>query len=139
MTPKPLLNDVYASPQITSEDLVHLAEAGFSTVICNRPDSEVPPALSAARLEEAAREAGLTFVVNPIANLTLETVEAQRSAIEAAPGPTLAYCASGTRSALAWAFAMAGTLPTDDIVAALETAGYAMPGIADQIKALAAR
>ena len=31
--------------QITEADLVGLKAAGFTTVICNRPDSEIEPAL----------------------------------------------------------------------------------------------
>ena len=43
----------HVSPQITPEDAAALAEAGFSTLICNRPDAEVPPALQAEAMRQA--------------------------------------------------------------------------------------
>ena len=33
-------NDISVSPQIAASDLATIAEAGFRTVICNRPDGE---------------------------------------------------------------------------------------------------
>ncbi|EEB86489.1 pyridine nucleotide-disulphide oxidoreductase [Roseobacter sp. GAI101] len=36
----------------------------------------------------------------------------------------LAYCASGTRSTIAWALGQAGTQPADDLIAAARAGGY---------------
>src|SRR6056297_454993 len=93
------LTPAYAvSPQIAPEDLPRIAEAGYRTVICNRPDPEVPPELQAASIRAAAEAAGLAFLVNPVTHggMTPAMVAAQANAIAA--GPALAYCASGTRS-----------------------------------------
>ena len=37
--------DFAAGPQIEPADMAALAEAGFTTVINNRPDAEIPPDL----------------------------------------------------------------------------------------------
>jgi uncharacterized protein (TIGR01244 family) len=39
-------------------------------------------------------------------------------------GVTLAYCASGTRSCIAWALAQAGQQSADDLLTAARLAGY---------------
>ena len=105
------LTDNYAvSPQIAADDMAAIKNAGFTMVIDNRPDAEVPPPFWAEAMRVAADAQGLAFVVNPIDSrgLSMSEVNAQKDAIAAATGPVLAYCASGTRSSIAWAFANAG-------------------------------
>jgi len=114
------------SPQIAPEDIPAIKEAGFTTILCNRPDAEVPHELSAAAIRIAAEAAGLTFVENPVTHQGLNTdmVALQAQTLAASPGPVLAYCASGTRSAIVWSLGQAGTLPVEDIIAATARAGY---------------
>ncbi len=121
------ITDTYAvSPQIDPEDAPAIAEAGFTTVICNRPDGEVPPPWQASAMRQAVEAAGLTFIENPITpgGLTEDIVATHAKALAAAPGPVLAYCASGNRSTLVWALTQAGTRPTDEIIAAGAAQGY---------------
>ncbi len=121
------LTDQFAvAPQIAAEDLPALKAAGFTTIICNRPDHEVPPPLQARTLEAAAQAEGIAFVVNPVEGGTLgfEAVAPQRAAAEGSAGPVLAYCRSGTRSSVVWALAMAPTLGVDAVLTATATAGY---------------
>jgi uncharacterized protein (TIGR01244 family) len=137
---RPLSEDVMVAPQLEPSDMPALAERGVRLVICNRPDAEVPPELRAATMQEAAEAAGLAFTFNPLApgQLTLEAIEEQQDALDGADGPAVAYCASGTRSAILWALAQAGRMPSDEIVAAAERAGYAIGNLRGQIDALAA-
>ncbi len=143
MTPAKLDDTVCVTPQISPFDVPALVEAGFATVICNRPDDEVPFELQAGALQAACEAAGLSFVNNPLTpgGLTNDAIHAQADAIEAATGKVLAYCASGTRSAILWAFATAkeGSIPPTDIIAALDQAGYPLPGLAPQLSAFASR
>lgn len=127
------------SPQIDPGDLAAIKAAGYTTVIDNRPDAEIPPALQADAMRAAAEAAGLTFVSNPVIGgmLTMQNVEAQSTAIAAAPGPILAYCASGNRSSIVWALAHAGKLPTDELISAPARYGYQLEGLRGQIDALA--
>ncbi len=134
---------VSVSPQISPVDLVQLAAEGVTSIICNRPDAEVGPDLASSLLEAAATDAGLGFCTVPLAPgaLTLETIANHLEAIDAAKGQVLAYCASGTRSAFLWAFAMAFSdrMVNEDILAALDRAGYPSPGLIpqlDQVRAL---
>ncbi|UWQ16305.1 TIGR01244 family sulfur transferase [Jannaschia sp. M317] len=136
---RPLDETTSVTPQLDPADMAVLAADGVTAIICNRPDAEVPPSHQAGAMQAAAEAAGLSFTFNPIAmpNLTLDAVEEQADAIAGAEGRVVAYCASGTRSAVLWALAMAGQRPTQDILAATRNAGYALDGLAPQIDQLA--
>ena len=86
----------FVSPQIDAADIVAAAAAGITTVICNRPDSEVPPSHQADAIEAAALAAGLTFLRLPLTHQTMtpENVGLQTETIAVSAGPVLAYCAS---------------------------------------------
>lgn len=123
------------------EDFAALAKSGVTVVINNRPDSEVPPELSSTRMQAAAEAAGLVFVNNPVvtAALGVEVGQRQRDAIDAAQGTAHAYCASGTRSAIAWALGEAERQNAADILAATAKAGFALDGLRDILDSLRAR
>ncbi|KQI70996.1 hypothetical protein AN191_14905 [Loktanella sp. 5RATIMAR09] len=127
------------TPQIAVEDIPAIAEAGFKTIICNRPDAEIPPSHHASVIEAAAKAAGLTFVINEVTHQTLnmDMVATQKAAIDASSGPTLAYCASGTRSTIVWALGQASEMSADDILSATSAAGYDLGGMRPQLNALA--
>lgn len=138
---KQLSTNYAVSPQIDAADVVAIARAGFKTIICNRPDMEVPPSHHATVIEAAAKDAGIAFVTIPVTHqgMNLEMIEAQKAAMDGSEGPTLAYCASGTRSSIVWALGQAGEMPADDILAATAAAGYELGGMRSQIDALANR
>lgn len=129
------------SPQIHPDDCQAIADAGFTTLICNRPDAEIPSDLSADVMEAAATAAGLAFVRLPVTHqtLTADIVAAQRNALDDAAGPVLAYCASGTRSSIVWSLGQAGDMASDDIIAATGKVGYDLRGLHPQLEALAAQ
>lgn len=134
-----LTADYAVSPQLETADLAAVKAAGYVTIINNRPDAEVMPFLHAKTMQEAAEAAGLIFVNNPIIGgmLTMDNVTAQADAIKAAGGPVLAYCASGNRSSIVWALAMAGQMPTDDLIAIPARYGYQLEGLRSQLDAMA--
>jgi uncharacterized protein (TIGR01244 family) len=134
------ITDTYSvAPQITAEDLAGLRAAGFSTVICNRPDCEVPDDLSAARIRDAAEAAGLDFHDLPLTHdsMSPERIARQRRICENAAGPVLAYCASGTRCTIVWALGEAGHRTTDEILSMARAAGYDLAPLRPRIDALA--
>ncbi|MCB1407793.1 MAG: TIGR01244 family phosphatase [Rhodobacteraceae bacterium] len=134
------LSETYAvSPQISPDDIPALAAAGFAMVICNRPDAEVPADLAAETLRPLVEAAGMGFVVNPVIGsaLTMEMVEVQRAAIDGTEGKVFAYCASGNRSSIVWALALAGRQPTDALIGACTPYGYQTAQFRDLIDRLA--
>lgn len=123
------------SPQIDPQDLAALKAAGFTKVICNRPDAENPPSHHAAVMAEAAQAAGLEFFILPLTHQTMtpENIAAQMAEVTASDGPVLAYCASGTRCSVIWALSQAGKIPVEDILTAALRAGYDLSGLRDRL------
>ena len=114
------------APQIDESDLQAIADAGFKTIIANRPDGEggiEQPRMGAIRTK--AESLGLTFVAIPFSGApTPDILERFNSALAEAPTPILAYCRTGTRSITAWALTHPGQGSGDDIVDAAAGAGY---------------
>lgn len=131
--------DYAVSPQIDPEDLPAIKAAGFTRIVNNRPDGEIPPSHHSAAMKAAAEALGLEFVANPVIGgaITLDNVSAQGAALQGAK--VLAYCASGNRSSIVWALSLAGQRPTDELVALPARHGYNMEIWRDQIDTLASR
>jgi uncharacterized protein (TIGR01244 family) len=136
---RPLSETFAVSPQIAPEDLAVIKAAGFTTIVCNRPDGEIPPEVQADAIRKAAEAEGMRFVMNPLSHgsLTMEHVETQGRALAESSGPVFAYCASGNRSSILWALSQAGKIPTDDLVEAGARAGYNLEVVRPQIDQLA--
>lgn len=114
----------FVSPQISPADMPALKEQGFSRVLCNRPDAEVPPSHFAQEMQAAAEAEGLEFACHPLTHQTMTPDVIDKNSIDAQGEKVLAYCASGTRSTIAWALGQAGKQPAADIIAAGRDAGY---------------
>ena len=91
--------------QISDSDVQALHDAGYKTIIANRPDGEGgidQPRMGAVRKQ--AEALGLSFVAIPFSGApTTEILERFNAALAEAPSPVLAYCRTGTRSITAWA------------------------------------
>src|SRR6201996_134199 len=115
------------APQISVADVAEAARQGFTAIICNRPDGEDPGQPAAAEIAAAAEAAGLSYTHIPVRGAPGPAeVEAMRQAVDAADGPVLAYCRSGTRSSTTWSIgqAMSGARPRGELVSLGRAAGY---------------
>ena len=137
---RPLTPRYAVSPQISVEDLPAIAEAGFTTVICNRPDTEVPPSHQAETIAAAAAAVGLRFEVLPITHdsMTPKSVARQRDMVAGSDGPVLAYCASGTRSSVLWALGATQDMSVEEILETTRKAGYALDNLRPALEQAAA-
>ncbi|WP_273756622.1 TIGR01244 family sulfur transferase [Bartonella sp. MM73XJBT] len=92
--------DIFISAQISVENIKTLAQAGFKTIICNRPDQEEPHQPDFSIIKAAACEYGITAhhipIVPPIINRS--EIETMKTILKTASLPLLAYCHHGTRS-----------------------------------------
>ncbi|WP_415920124.1 TIGR01244 family sulfur transferase [Tateyamaria sp. SN6-1] len=129
----------FVSPQMDPADMPDLAAAGITTVICNRPDPEVPPAFQADALEAAALAAGLTFHRLPLTHqsMTPQIAQEQAALIANASGPVVAYCASGTRSTVVWTLGHAQSLGVDAVLEAARSGGYDLENIRPTLEVIA--
>lgn len=116
----------FAAPQIEVADMPAIADAGITLVLCNRPDEEVPPSHQHEAVEAAAKAAGLKFAFQPLTHQTMtpDVIARNREIGVAQDETVLAYCASGTRSTIAWALGQAGTQPADELIDAARAGGY---------------
>lgn len=97
-----ITEDYSVAAQLAASDIAAVKQAGFKSVICNRPDEEHPGEASTAdEVKVAAEKAGLTFRYIPVISgaITPDNVSDQAAALEELSTPVLAYCRSGTRCA----------------------------------------
>lgn len=131
-----ITDDFSVSPQIECEDVAGIAEAGFRSILCNRPDNEEFGQCAYVAVAEAAEAAGLTVRSVPIVSGMLSEADlaAFRTALDELPKPILAYCRSGTRCTMLWSMTRFGDLDADEIVKATSAAGYDMSGLMRQMQ-----
>jgi uncharacterized protein (TIGR01244 family) len=97
---------VLVSGQIRPDEVAALRTQGVTLIVNNRPDGEEPGQPLGVEIEEAATAAGIDYRSVPIIRgIGPADADAMRDAISSSPGKVLAFCRSGTRSALAWALA----------------------------------
>jgi sulfide:quinone oxidoreductase len=123
------------APQITSADVQEIADEGFRAIVCNRPDGEGMDQPNFDEIEAAAAKLGLRTAYLPITagKVTDDDAAAFRDLMTELPGPILAYCRTGTRSATLWSLAVAKEKSVADILAATQSAGYDMGGVVRRI------
>lgn len=99
---QPISVAVAVAAQLEPQAMAEVAAAGFRSVINNRPDFEGgPDQPTSASIEAAARAAGLAYAWLPVAPSVQSAEDIARCAALLArlPGPVLAFCRTGTRSA----------------------------------------
>jgi uncharacterized protein (TIGR01244 family) len=118
---------VMVSGQVAPHEVAGLAEQGVTVLVNNRPDGEEPGQPLAGDIEDAASAAGISYRFVPILRgIGPADVESMQEAIRAAEGgKMLAFCRSGTRSALAVALAKREEGESaDDVQRCLIDAGF---------------
>lgn len=95
-----LTPDFAVAPQLGPDDMVAVAQAGYKSVIINRPDYEGgADQPTADAVSTAAREAGLRVAYQPVVSgaITVDDVTKFSELLQTLPTPILAYCRSGAR------------------------------------------
>jgi sulfide:quinone oxidoreductase len=123
------------SEQITVADMPLLMQAGFKSIICNRPDGESSDQTNFKEIEQAAALQGLSVRYLPVepGKVTDEQGQTFAELIDQMPKPILAYCRTGMRSASLWALANAGTVPLSSIIELTGSAGYDIKALTRRI------
>ena len=84
--------------QIRPEDLPAIAEAGFRTLVCTRPDGEDPGQPDFETIAAEAARLGLTAHHIPVSGTPgPDQGAAFRAVMAADAGPVLGWCRSGAR------------------------------------------
>ena len=126
---------LFVSPQISADDVAEVSAQGIKAIICNRPDGEGADQPTFTEIDRAAKKAGIETRYVPVVagKVDDDDVAAFEVAMNDLPGPILAYCRTGTRSATLWSFQEAGKRPMSEILAAAKAASYDMHGVARRI------
>ncbi len=90
--------------QILPAEVAALADEGFTTIVCNRPDGEDFGQPTAAEVAKECASHDIAFHHVPVGHggLSTDTVERFREVVTHSKGPVLAYCRSGQRSSILW-------------------------------------
>ena len=115
------------SEQITVSDLQIIKEAGFKSIICNRPENESSDQTSYHEIQKQSELLGLIFFNLPIipGQFNQELIhEFKRIISEGSQSPFFAYCRTGTRSCTLWALAHLDEISKEDILIKTKKAGY---------------
>ncbi|KGM87566.1 hypothetical protein rosmuc_02302 [Roseovarius mucosus DSM 17069] len=133
---RPITQDFTVSPQIEVGDVAAVVDAGYRSILCNRPDGEDygQPAYDA--VAAAAEAAGLAVRWVPIVSgqMTQAALDEFRAALDEMPKPILAYCRTGTRCTMLWSITRFDDLGGDEILRATAEAGYDMSGLVAQLE-----
>lgn len=87
--------------QISEDDLNHIAQHGFKTIVCNRPDKEGGDGQpDSAVLASLAKSLGLSFVYLPFSPGQLTQAETQQfiEIFKTQQKPILGFCKTGNRA-----------------------------------------
>lgn len=127
MAIKQLANQLYVSPQLTQADIQEAATLGIKSIVCNRPDGEEESQPGFEQIKQWCDEAGIKHVVHqPVVAPAINRQDADRfqALIADAEQPVLAFCRTGTRSCLLWAYhQVANGLPVAEAISAAKEAG----------------
>lgn len=114
------------SSQVAPGEVAALAEQGVTMIVNNRPDGEDSEQPPGADIAAAAEAAGIAYRFVPVRyGIGPAEIDGMRAAVAATgDGKLLAFCRSGTRSALTWALAKrAEGAPADEVALRVSEAG----------------
>ena len=126
---------ISVSPQILPADLADLKQAGFRSIVCNRPDGEGADQPVFAEIARAGREIGIEAHYLPAESGKISDEQGVRfgELLAHLPKPVLAYCRTGMRSATMWALSEAARQPLWEIILAARQAGFDLKGVVRRI------
>ena len=135
-----LTDSFHVTPQISPDDVAVAAADGFTLIVNNRPDGEMIGQPTSAEIEAAAKAAGLQYAYIPVdgSGIGESHISALKIALKSAGNKkTLAFCRSGTRSTIVFAYLAAaeGREPAA-IISEAAMAGYDIRGHAPALEAL---
>lgn len=133
---KQLSPNLAVSQQIQLEDIPVLAQQGFRSIICNRPDGEGPDQPSFTQIEQEAIRCGMEARYLPAApdNVTDAHGFAFKQLMAELPTPVLGYCRTGRRSTSMWALSRAGEEFPSRLLELASQAGYDLGALAPRLE-----
>ena len=99
---KTLNAQVSVAGQMTTDKFQQLIQAGFKSVIVNRPDQEQGNTVSVAQLRQIAEQSEVSVIYQPILSGKISQTDVTEFAkyYNELPKPILMVCRSGSRSSI---------------------------------------
>jgi sulfide:quinone oxidoreductase len=122
---------------LEAADFAEVAALGFKSVISNLPDGELPAYPASSEAAALAAKAGLGYRHIPVTKADVfseAVVGGTVAALRELDGPVLAHCASGLRSAVAWAAAAVRGQSVDAVLGRLAAAGLNLEGLRGELQ-----
>jgi uncharacterized protein (TIGR01244 family) len=118
-------------------DFAEAAAQGFRAIVSNLPDGELATHATSEQEAKLAAAAGLGYRHIPVTKaeaFSERVVGGTARALAELEGPVLAHCASGARSAVAWAAAASRGQSVDAVLAKLAAAGFNLAGLRHELE-----
>ncbi len=131
---------LYVSRQLNERTAKMVAQYEIKTVICNRPDGEEPNQPDFETVKSWLNAAGIEKVVympTTIDSMTDAQLKEFQDTVAQSPAPILAYCRTGTRSAMLWALNQAKRgVEVNSLIRAADLAGIDLTKMRDKLEAV---
>ena len=133
-----LTENLYISPQITPDDITEAQAIGIQSVICNRPNNEEAEQPLFSDIQTWLAAVGITHsqhqpVIAPQINQS--DIQQFQQLLANSPTPVLAYCRTGTRSTLLWAYhQVQNGVSIDAVLGAAQQAGIDLAPFAPRLQ-----
>ncbi len=136
-----LTPDFAIGPQLSIDDIEHIRDEGFASILNARPDDELGTYLLAADAEQHARANGLAYFHSPTQNHDIfepDAINQFEKALVDLPKPIFAHCKSGTRAAILWALVASRHRPVETVIEVLREAGQDLDFLEQELRDSAA-
>lgn len=131
-----LTKQLSVSHQIEIANIKQIKALGFSIIICNRPDGEIEEMPDFEDIEKAANKENIKCYYIPNTGpqaISEEMIIKIKAVLENSNDLVLAYCRTGTRSAILWALSQKGQMSADEIISTAKNAGYDISFLSDRL------
>lgn len=134
---------LYVSRQLNERTAKMVAQYEIKTVICNRPDGEEANQPDFETVKAWLNAAGIEKVVympTTVDGITDAQLKEFQDTVAQSPAPILAYCRTGTRSAMLWALNQAKRgVEVNSLIRAADLAGIDLTKMRDKLEAVSPR
>jgi sulfide:quinone oxidoreductase len=104
MSVRQIDSQYHVSGQITPETVAAIKKAGYTAIVCMRPDNEgySQPSFADIKIEADAHDIAAHYLPVSGTQMPIQQATQLKQILRVTPGPVLAYCASGGRASMVY-------------------------------------
>ncbi|SSY80804.1 TIGR01244 family sulfur transferase [Alysiella crassa] len=134
---------LYVSRQLNERTAKQVAQYNIKTVICNRPDGEEPNQPDFETVKAWLNANGIEnviFMPTTMEDISDELLQEFEVTVAKSESPILAYCRTGTRSAMLWALNQSKRgVEVNSLIRAADLAGINLTKMRDKLESVSPR